>query len=73
MSSKLPTPVPTPETTQPQEGDVLGPEAGIWEGATLISRHTRAQMLEDGDLVPVPEDAASMAGLKWPAAFTRAA
>lgn len=44
--------------------------AGPWDGAEVISVHTRAQALEDGVLVDVT-DWAREAGFKFPVAVTR--
>lgn len=44
----------------------------FWSDADVISRYTRAQALEDGDLVDAGA-MASEAGFTWPVALTRAA
>ncbi len=51
----------------PQEGDVI--QGGTWDGFTLISRYTRTQAIEDGELVDVSETAKE-AGFKVPVAVT---
>jgi hypothetical protein len=49
---------------------VVDAPGSFWHGAEIISSYSRAQALEDGDLVDVSDDARE-AGFKWPVAFTR--
>jgi hypothetical protein len=44
---------------------------GFWDDAEYVSVYTRAQAIEDGELVDVSE-LAQEAGFRWPMAFTRA-
>ena len=44
---------------------------GFWDDAEIIYAYTRAQAMEDGELVNVSETARE-AGIKFPAAVTRA-
>ena len=44
---------------------------GFWDDAEVISSYTRAQAIEDGELVDVSETARE-AGIKFPVAVTRA-
>jgi hypothetical protein len=46
-------------------------EGGFWSDADVISVYTRAQAIDDGELVDVSETA-SEAGFRYPVAVTRA-
>jgi len=46
-------------------------ERGFWDDAEVISSYSRAQAIEDGELVDV-SDTAREAGIKFPVAITRA-
>ena len=45
---------------------------GLWDDAEVISAYTRAQAIEDGELVAVEANLAREAGFVWPVALTRA-
>ena len=46
-------------------------DKGFWDDAEIISAYTRAQAIEDGELVDVSETARE-AGIRFPVAVTRA-
>lgn len=50
---------------------VVDSPGSFWDGAEMISAYSRAQALDDGELVDV-SSFAKEAGFKWPVAFTRA-
>ena len=45
----------------------------FWTEEDIISRYTRADALQDGDLIAAPEDLTRQAGISVPVALTRAA
>ena len=45
----------------------------FWTEEDIISRYTRADALQDGDLIAAPEDLARQAGISVPVALTRSA
>ena len=62
-----------PRTLRAERGNHMDgqTERGFWDDAEVISSYSRAQAIEDGELVDVSETARE-AGIKFPVAITRA-